>query len=573
VSDKMMARNQQGGTVQHLDEMTCLLYIERQLDRARGLEVSAHTQECPECRTLLRALERESRLLTRALFEEDEPMPARLAQFQERARKSMQWVWGIVVGLAATGVYALYTSYVAPWQQQLEQAGFGGTNLLGLLFFQGAFWKGWQSMATLLEMLALVTLAGFAMLMLRRRSRRGYVVAMLLAALLGSGVLLSAASATEFRKGTPIETVRSDEVIHGDLYITADRGRVDGTVEGDVFIFAQSAEITGHVQGDVISFAGQTKVSGRVDGNVRCFTNSVTITGTVGKNVMAFADNVDLEAVGKIGGSFTGFSSSESLDGQIGTDVLAFAHNLEINGKILGSVLVKGDSFTVGPHGEVAGHVKYEGVKQPEVSPQAKLASPVEFKKREHQTENTLSHYIWQLIWAAAFVLFGLVLFLLMPEFSRRSVANTERYGASFGLGVLVGIGVPIAAVIACVTVVGLFVGVSALFIWYAALYAAQVMVGGLVGQWLLGRTNELWPLIGRMVLGVLLVRLCTAVPEVGSFIKYFLVVPWGLGAISLSIYQRFAPVMAPPPGGPAPSPYVPPPLPPNTTVGGIQSA
>ena len=78
----------------HLDEMTCLLYIERQLDRARGLEVSAHTQDCAACRTLLRALERESRLLTRALLEEDEPLPSRLEQFQERARKSMQWMLG-----------------------------------------------------------------------------------------------------------------------------------------------------------------------------------------------------------------------------------------------------------------------------------------------------------------------------------------------------------------------------------------------------------------------------------------------------------------------------------------------
>ena len=39
----------------------------------------------------------------------------------------------------------------------LEKAGFGGSNLLSLLIFQGAFWKGWQSMITLLEVLALVT--------------------------------------------------------------------------------------------------------------------------------------------------------------------------------------------------------------------------------------------------------------------------------------------------------------------------------------------------------------------------------------------------------------------------------
>src|SRR6266513_230931 len=130
--------------LKHLDEMTLLLYIERQLDRARGLEVYAHTQECDTCRTLLRAIERESRLLTRAMLEEDEPLPSRLAQFQERARKTMQWIWGVAFGLAATGAYALYTGYIQPWQQQLEQAGFGGSNLLGLLIFQGAMWKGWQ---------------------------------------------------------------------------------------------------------------------------------------------------------------------------------------------------------------------------------------------------------------------------------------------------------------------------------------------------------------------------------------------------------------------------------------------
>src|SRR5437764_10346221 len=146
--------------IRHLDEMTCLLYLERQLDRARGLEVSAHTQECETCRTLLRALERESRLLTRAMLEENEPLPSRLAQFQEKARRSMQWIWGLAFGLAATGAYALYTGYVLPWEQQLEQAGFGGSNLLSLLIFQGAVWKGWQSMITILEAVAVVTLGG-----------------------------------------------------------------------------------------------------------------------------------------------------------------------------------------------------------------------------------------------------------------------------------------------------------------------------------------------------------------------------------------------------------------------------
>src|SRR5438874_9186193 len=187
--------------IRHLDEMTCLLYLERQLDRARGLEVSAHTQECESCRTLLRALERETRLLTRAMLEDTEPLPSRLAQFQEKARRSMQWIWGLAFGLAATGAYALYTGYIEPWQQQLEQAGFGGSNLLGLLIFQGAVWKGWQSMITILEVLAMVTLAGLGAMLFRRRIRRGAALALVFAGCCTVLALPTAVSATEHRGG------------------------------------------------------------------------------------------------------------------------------------------------------------------------------------------------------------------------------------------------------------------------------------------------------------------------------------------------------------------------------------
>jgi len=152
----------------------------------------------------------------------------------------------------------------------------------------------------------------------------------------------------------------------------------------------------------------------------------------------------------------------------------------------------------------------------------------------------------------------------LTPKFSGDAVRSAESYGATFGLGVLVLFGVPIAACIACITVVGLFIGVSTLFVWYASLYFAQVIVGALVGQWLMGRTSELWPLIGRMAVGVVIVRLLTTIPHLGGWLK-FVAILWGIGAISLAIYRRFQPALGP--GAPlAPSHQ---PMPPNTTVGG----
>jgi cytoskeletal protein CcmA (bactofilin family) len=550
--------------VKHLDEMTLLLYMERQLDRARGLEVSAHTQECDSCRTLLRAMEREARLLTRAMLEEDEPLPSRLAQFQERARRSMQWIWGVVFGLAATGVYALYTEYVHPWQLQLETAGFGGSNLLGFLIFQGAMWKGWQSVMTLLEVLAMVTLAGLAAMFFRRRIRRGSALALVLAGFCTVLALPTGASATEHRGGQN-PTVSKDETIKGDVYLHGERVRVEGTVDGDVIAAGKDIDIDGHVTGDVISAGRYLRIRGTVDGNIRSVGNTAVISGTLGKNITWFGDAVTVDGTGKVGGGITMFGGTLAIDGHLNRDILFYGEELNVNGSVGGGIREKGNMMIIGSNAQVDGAVKFEGNKPAEVSPGAKLASAVEFKQMEHKHDyREGGYYVWQVIWAAAYVLFGLVLFALMPEFSADAVKSAENYGASAGLGVLVGCGLPIAACIACVTVVGLFVGLATLFLWYGALYFGAVIIGAVVGQWLMGRTSENWPLIGRMAVGVVILRLLSIIPHVGWVFKYGAAF-WGIGAISLVVYRRLQPVIAP--GVPS-APYSPP-MPPNTTVSG----
>jgi cytoskeletal protein CcmA (bactofilin family) len=556
----------------HLDEMVCLLYIERQLDRARAQEVSAHTQDCNQCRLLLRAMERESRLLTRAMLEENEALPLRLAQFQARARKSMQWIWGVAFGLAATGIYALYTGYIVPWEAQLAQAGFGSTSMLNLLIFQGAFWKGWQSVITLLEVVAMLTLGGFGLAFFRRRLRRGSAaLALVLTGFCAVGALLMSppASAQDVRKGDTTE-VPSGETIKGDVFIFSHHTRIDGTVDGDVYLFTQDANVGGRVKGDIIAFAQSLRVTGEVDGNIRSFTNNLTVTGNVTRNVLTFQEILNLDPSGKVGGSLTAFAQSLNLDGQVGRNLLFFAQHATLSGKVDGKVDGRGEALRINGPAKVGGPIYFVGENPPDVSSDAKLASPVDFHKMEHKPKyEEGTYYVWQVIWMAAFVLFGLVLFQVMPEFSKEAVVNVEHYGASFGLGVLVFFGVPITALIACATVVGIFIGISTFFLWYATLYYAQIVVGALVGQWLLGRTRETWPLIGRMAVGVVIVRLCTAVPHLGGWVK-FGVMLWGMGAISLALYRRFQPAIS---AGLPGAPIVQTPLPPNTTIGGMAPA
>lgn len=428
-------------------------------------------------------------------------------------------------------------------------------------------------MITLLEVLALLTLGGFGFAFFRRRARRGSALVLAGFCAMAALAMPSAATASDFRKGDYVE-VREDETVKGDVFLCGHRARMNGTVEGDVYLFSEDASVTGHVKGDVIAFAQSLHVTGQVDGNIRAATNNLTIRGSVAKNVLTFDETVNLDAAGKIGGSMTIFVKSLSLDGHLGRDLLIFSEHTGISGTVGGGIEARGDSLDISSTAVVDGPVRFQGNKPPDVSAHAKLASPVEFHKIEHKPRYMEGHYyVWRVIWTAAFILLGMVLILLAPIFGAETINAAERYGASIGLGVLVFFGVPIAAVIACVTVVGIPLGALAFALWFLMLNCAELVVGTVVGNWILGKATDTWQLIGRMAVGFVLVRLVYTALEQAHVLGVLAglgIWIWGMGAISLALYRRFQPSLAP--GLPS-GPIAPPPLPPNTTIGGVQPA
>src|SRR5258708_8732399 len=98
-----------------------------------------------------------------------------------------------------------------------------------------------------------------------------------------------------------------------------------------------------------------------------------------------------------------------------------FGKHFTLSGKGGGGIRMKGDELTINSNAEVDGPIRFEGNKEAEGATGAKLSSPVEFHKLEHNPRYMQGHYyVWRGIWTAAFVLFGVVLCLLMPEFAER---------------------------------------------------------------------------------------------------------------------------------------------------------
>src|SRR4029077_4255172 len=118
------------------------------------------------------------------------------------------------------------------------------------------------------------------------------------------------------------------------------------------------------------------------------------------------------------------------------------------------------------------------------------------------------------------------------------------------------------------ITVVGLPLGALTFGLWCLMLCSAELVVGAVVGNLILGQAKDTWGMIGRMALGFVIVRIVytplSHVHVVGMLAALGIWM-WGMGAISLAIYRRIQPVIAP--NVPS-APYAPP-MPPNTTVGG----
>ncbi len=526
----------------HFDEMACLLYLEGQLDEARSREFEAHLKECASCRELLSALKHETVLLSNALAEDTEPVPARLIGGQHASLPS--WAWALAFTAFAVSAYWFWIYGIGPWFDQLSNAGFGGTDVFSMIVFSGAFWEGWSDMMDAMQIGALILVAIaaiIAVVWIRRRLRRSVAIAVVMSGLLLALALPQQASAAEVRRGRSI-LVPAGDVVHNDLVATGQSVRIDGTVEGDVIAFTRSLNVTGHVTGDVIAFAGETVIDGNVDGNVRVFSRTAILQGNIGKNVTAFANTLDLISKSTVGGGMIAFAAEADLDGKIQRDLLGMIARTELGGVIGGKAWIRGGSLDVESTAEIHGPATFEGPQQPVVEAGAKLASPIqtEITQSARQTRRSTGRIAVRAIFGYAVAVgVGLLLLIIFPGFFRVTLRAAASIGVPIGIGALALITAAILLVFGVLLLfVGVDAGVAGALAYAPVVYVAQVFVGAWLGNRIMGEPPAaVGAAIGRMAVGLLIIRVLGLVPILGGLV-WLVVLLWGTGAVLMGFYR-----------------------------------
>lgn len=258
----------------------------------------------------------------------------------------------------------------------------------------------------------------------------------------------------------------------------------DGSsVDDQVVITGPVTVDRGESVGDVVVLDGRVSVAGRVRGDLVVVNGAVRISGTVDGDVVAVAGRATLARGARIGGD-----------------------------------LVYGDERPVVPSGAtVEGEVKRVNV--------GEIADPLGFVG---------AAAVWIAVSVSALVLGLLLLWLGPGALEAAWEAARTRLGAAIGWGLLLFFGLPILAVIALITLVGIPFGVG-LLLALLPLYA----LGYTTSAWLLGR-RLVRPPRGRVLAflaGLGILRLLALIPVLGGIV-WFAATVLGLGALLVATWR-----------------------------------
>jgi hypothetical protein len=235
----------------------------------------------------------------------------------------------------------------------------------------------------------------------------------------------------------------------------------------------------GMIASDAIIFNGDATIRGDVSNNVIAFNGDVTVTGDVGKNVMALNGTVTVVEGAHVGG-----------------DVVSHLRPSVAPGTVDGQIR-RSSSFNVN-FGQITAVGRI-------------------------------------LVWLASSVssfLLGLLLVLAVPKAMDTSARTaTQRFGASIGFGFLMFIGLPIAAIVAMVVLLGIPLGLGILLA-LGLLY----WLGYTAGAYALGRRLVAAPAhrLIAFLAGWAILRALALIPIVAGLV-WLCVTVWGLGALVIA--------------------------------------
>jgi hypothetical protein len=233
--------------------------------------------------------------------------------------------------------------------------------------------------------------------------------------------------------------------------------------------------------------------------------------------------------------------------GRVTGDVIAVSAPVRINGPVEGDVVGLAERVVIGPGGRVGGDLSWAD-KEPVIT----IPGAVAGKTEKLDFDDVIAPWgvvaAWLVLWLAMSIstlLLGLALLWLAPRSLEAALemARTQT-GQAIAIGLAVFFGLPAAAVLLMITVLGLPLGI-ALLLALLPIYA----IGYTTSAFLLGRAIVRPPTSRFLAFlaGWGILRLIALVPGLGA-LAWFGATVFGLGALTVALWRsRRGPVTTAP--------------------------
>jgi len=474
-----------------ITEETAMIYAEGELTLVEARDVEGHLTECLVCQELIRTLREENAAIA--------------SVFHDKAPDRRLLTMGHLAGSIAA---SLTVAVPAQWLvTRISEAGMWVNYIAGLPF-EIAF-RALRTLAALALLLAIMQIAAPAM------TRRG-----------GSGAVV----------------IANQETIADSVIATGDTVLVESRIEGNLYMFGRSVEIRGQVNGDVIAAGQEVRITGNVSGNVMAGAESISIGGHVGGNLYAGGRNVHVEKGGQVDLEVLAGAETVTVEGTIGRSLTAGSATAVIAGVVGRGVTFGGNKVLVRAGGKIGGDIKAEvdDRNNVQVEPGATVSGKVDVTMRPEAGSPWArpGTYIWELVVLAGAFLVGWLMSAAFPAFFAGTIRSVPSW-ASAGFGFVALVVTPVAAVVLCITLIGIPLAVGTVFLYVAGLYLAKILVGAYLGRELLEAKNESGlPTLAGLLAGLAILQVLFLVPYAGGILR-LAVLCLGLGAFAVQMPRQ----------------------------------
>jgi hypothetical protein len=255
--------------------------------------------------------------------------------------------------------------------------------------------------------------------------------------------------------------------------------------------------------------------------------------------------------VGQTAGDIVVLDGTVNIAGRATGDVVSVSGPVRVTGRVDGDLIAVSERAFLGPTARVGGDLRY-GDERPVLASGASVGGDVSNEDWADAASGWgwVSVLGWWLAVSVSTLIVGALLVWLAPgALYAAERAVRERLGASIGWGVALAIGVPLLAVLALVTLVGIPFGVALLLAAIPVLLVAYVTTAWIVGRRVLrSRSTSPW---AALLVGWGILRLLALIPVAGGLVGLVATVV-GLGALAVALWRARRP------GAPAPAPEAP---------------